>query len=127
MSFNDGALSLYSDISAYLYLIPAIAGIVLLIILKLFVFNKNHLTPVVNYEAPNHMDPLMMGKLIDGNVNDEDVTSLIYYWASLGYIKINLDDKNDPTIIRIVQKLPDSSPEHEKIMFHGLFSKAFSA
>ncbi len=122
MSFNDGALSLYSDLSAYLYLIPAIAGIVLLIILKLFVFNKNHLTPVVNYEAPNRMDPLLLGKLIDGNVNDEDVTSLIYYWASLGYIKINLDDRNDPTIIRIVQNLPDSSPEHEKIMFHGLFS-----
>ncbi len=122
MSFNEGALSLYSDASAYLYLIPSIAGIALVIILKLFVFNKNHLTPVVNYEAPNRMDPLLMGKLIDGTVDDEDVTSLIYYWASLGYIKINLDDRNDPTIIRIVQNLPDSSPEHEKIMFHGLFS-----
>lgn len=123
MKFNEGALTTYSSYKHLLYLIPAALLLAALILLKLFVFNKNKLMPVVNYEAPNKMDPLIMGKLIDNTVDSEDVTALIYYWASKGYVKINLDDKNDPAIIRINQQLPANSPDYEHYMYAQLFRK----
>lgn len=121
LNFEEGAIKHYTDLTPYLWVLVGLAALALIIILKMFVFNKNYLTPVVNYEAPDKMDPLIMGKLIDNKVNSEDVTSLIYYWAGKGYIKINLDDKNDPTLIRITQNLPESSPSYEKLMYNSLF------
>ena len=123
LQFDEGILSVYRDYSAYVY--GGIAALLLLsvILLKLFVFNKNPLMPVVNYDAPEKMDPLIMGKLIDNKVNAEDVTSLIYYWADKGYIRINVDDKDDPTIIRIMNVLPAGSPKYEQVMYYNLFKK----
>ncbi len=123
ITFEDGALSNYFDFTPYWFVIIGAVILLALILLKVFVFSKSALTPVVNYEAPNKMDPLIMGKLIDNKVNSEDVTSLIYYWASKGYLKINLDDNDDPTIIRIVRNLPATSAGYEQIMFDGLFAR----
>jgi uncharacterized membrane protein YgcG len=68
------------------------------------------------------MDPLMMGKLIDNKVNAEDVTSLIYYWANKGYLKINLTDENNPQFIRIYKHLPENAPSYQRRMYDSMFS-----
>jgi uncharacterized membrane protein YgcG len=67
------------------------------------------------------MDPLVMGKLIDNKVNSEDVTSLIFYWANKGYIKIDMEKEDDPILIRITQRLPEGTPSHQTIMYEALF------
>ncbi|MDE6504519.1 MAG: DUF2207 domain-containing protein, partial [Clostridia bacterium] len=79
------------------------------------------LTPVVNFEAPEKLNPLMMGKLIDGTINGEDITSMIFYWADKGYIKIDLTDQSDPSLIRIVQNLPQGTPAYEVTLFTEMF------
>lgn len=122
MKFESGALSAYFDFTPYWFVIAVAALIAVAVLLRLFAFNKNALTPVVNYEAPDKMDPLLMGKLIDGKVDGTDVTAMIYYWACKGYLKINLDEKNNPTLIRVVQTLPAGSPEYEQTLFYGLFA-----
>lgn len=122
LSFEDGAMSTYFDFTPFWYIVIAAAILLILVLLKVFVFNKSSLTPVVNYEAPNKMDPLIMGKLIDNKVNSEDITSMIYYWASKGYLKINLDDKDDPVLIRIVKNLPATCEGYEQVMYNGLFA-----
>lgn len=119
--FESGALSTYVDYSPYLSLIGAAVLIAALLVVRMLFFNKNTLTPVVNFEAPNKMDPLLMGKLIDNKVNNEDITAMIYYWADKGYIKINLDDKDDPTLIRIIKDLPATCADYEQIMYRDLF------
>lgn len=123
LNFEKGAIKAYFDFTPYIFLI--IAGVLLLVtvVLKLFVLKNYPITPVVNYEAPNKMNPLLMGKLIDNKIDNEDVTSMLYYWASKGYIKINFDDNKNPTIIRIAQKLPQNSPAYEKILYEGLFKR----
>ena len=62
-----------------------------------------------------------MGKLIDNKIDNEDITSLIYYWADKGYLKINLDNKINPTIIRTVKLLPEGTPLYEQTLFYGMF------
>lgn len=121
--FEEGILSRPLDFTPYIFVLLAIALLLLLICVKFISFSKAHLTPVVNFEAPNNMNPLLMGKLIDTRINNEDITSMIFYFADKGYLKINLDNENDPTLIRIVQHLPDSCADYEKTMFEGLFAR----
>ncbi|MDE6001478.1 MAG: DUF2207 domain-containing protein, partial [Clostridia bacterium] len=122
MEFENGALKTYFDFTPYWVIIAGAIILAVVVIFKFLVFNKTRLLPVVNYEAPDRMDPLMMGKLIDNKVNSEDVTSLIYYWADRGYLKINLDNKASPVLIRIVQHLPETSASYERDMFNSLFA-----
>lgn len=122
LNFEDGKLTVYSDFTPYLVIIVAACVFLIMLAAKFLFFNKRSLMPVVNFEAPNNMDPLMMGKLIDNTVDTEDITSMIFYWADKGYLKINIENEKNPTLIRIVQQLPESSPAYEKHLFNDLFA-----
>lgn len=82
---------------------------------------KKEIISVVNVKAPDDMDPMKMGKWLDGVVDNEDITSMIYYFAQKGYLIVNLEDENDPILIKQVDVLPDSEPMHAKTLFKGLF------
>ena len=90
--FEEGVLSVKSDLTPYWIIIVACVLLALLFAVKLLVFNKDGLTPIVGVEAPDEMDPLVMGKLIDNKVDKSDITSLLYYWANKGFIKIDMRD-----------------------------------
>ena len=121
--FEEGVLSVKPDLTPYWIIIAACVLLALLFAVKLLVFNKDGLTPVVGVEAPDEMDPLVMGKLIDNKVDKSDVTSLIYYWANKGYIKIDLRDESDIELIRLYKQLPADAPNYQKRMYNGLFGK----
>lgn len=131
LNFNAGVLGYSFDITPYYFVIAIGVLFIIIILIKLLFFNKSILTPVVNFEAPDKMDPLIMGKLIDNKVNSEDITSLIFYWADKGYVKIALPDIKEnpgaePTIIRIAKELPAMSPDYEQAMYKGLFTQGDS-
>ena len=121
MEFDEGVLSTKADLTPYWIIIVACAIIAVLVIFKFLVFNKSQLTPITNTDAPDDMDPLVMGKLIDNKVDKSDVTSLIYYWANKGFLKIDLSDQNDVALIRTVMNLPMNAPAYQKKMFAKLF------
>ena len=126
LDFEDGVLSTKTDLTPYWVIIVACVILALLFAVKFLLFNKDGLTPIVNVEAPNDMDPLVMGKLIDNKVDKSDVTSLIYYWANKGYIKINMpEEKNADSgnieLIQIRMKLPEGSPYYQVRMYDKLF------
>lgn len=85
---------------------------------------KRALITVVNIKAPDEMDPMKMGKWLDGAVNDEDITSMIYYFANKGYLRIDFSNEDDPKLIACVQALPNTEPEYQRTLFAGLFAKA---
>lgn len=122
-NFNDGVLTTYFDFTPYIFVILGVLLLIAAFAVKALVFNKNPVTPIVNFEAPDRMDPLIMGKLIDNSVDTEDLTSMIFYWADKGYLKIDLTDENDPSLIRIVQSLPQGTPDYEVTLFNGMFGK----
>ena len=92
---------------------------VLLIVTK----TKREVVTVVNIKAPDDMDPMQMGKWIDGAVNNEDITSMIYYFANKGYLRIDFSNQDDPELIACVSKLPETASIHEKTVFNGLFKE----
>lgn len=90
-------------------------------ILLLWVCRKKPLlTPVVNFKPPEGMDPLRMGKFIDGTVENEDVTSMIFYFASKGYLTIGLDE-DEPVLTRTGLPFPNDAPAYQRTLFDGLF------
>ena len=140
--FEDGALSTKPDLTPYWIIIGACAVFALLFAIKFLCLNKNDLTPIPCFSVPvnppdgvngvadsvyddptREMDPLLMGKLIDNKVDSSDITSLLYYWANKGYIKINMENEKDIVLIRIFNTLPEGSPDYQVTMYTNLFKK----
>lgn len=81
---------------------------------------KPLLTPVVNFKPPEGMDPLRMGKFIDGTVENEDVTSMIFYFASQGYLTVGLSGR-EPVLTRTEKPFPNDAPAYQRTLLQGLF------
>lgn len=79
------------------------------------------ITPVVNFTSPNDMDPLLMGAMIDGSVQQGDITSLIYYWANKHLLDIDFSDPSDPVLIK-KGDLPGNAPSYQTVIFNKIFS-----
>lgn len=81
---------------------------------------KREIIPVVSVRAPDGFDPLKTGVWLDGTVDTEDVTSMIYYFAEKGYLQIDFSDEDDPELIK-AQEIADCEPIYAKTLFKGLF------
>ncbi len=84
---------------------------------------KREIITTVNITAPDNMPPMKMGKILDGTVNNEDITSMIYYFAHKGYLTIDFSDEDDPKLNKQVAELPENAEIYEKTLFKGLFKK----
>ena len=94
------------------------------LLVALFVPAKKEIITTVNIKAPDEMDPMKMGKLIDGTVDNEDVTSMLYYFAHKGYMTIDFTDEDNPLLIQKVPALPKTEAIHARTLFNGLFAHA---
>ncbi len=100
--------------------------VLFLIFLGFFIFylvkhkDKDDIVKVVEFNCPDDLSPLEVGFLVDGVIDDEDLSSMLVYWASKNYIEISNDKKN-PKITKLVDKLPEQCKEYEKRMFDGIF------
>ena len=74
------------------------------------------------FEAPDGLSPLPVGYVADGQVDDKDITSMIYYWADAGYMTIAEPKKNKFEFTKL-KNLPPSVPAFEKKLFDGLFAR----
>ncbi len=118
---NYLSTQLFPEGSWRIWLIGGIALAVTILLVLLF-GKKREIITTVNITAPDNMDPMKMGKLLDGNVDNEDVTSMIYYFAHKGYLTIDVSDEENPSFTRLVDALPEeNSTAHERSLFDGLF------
>lgn len=113
---------IFTDNMWWILLVGGVA-VAIAVVLTVCTRKKREISTVVNIKAPDNMDPLKMGKLIDGNVDGEDITSMIYYFADKGYLAIDLTDEDDPKFIRKREELPDGAPPYQKTLFDGIFEQ----
>ncbi len=114
------------------WIVTAVIGAILTalaLVFELVIAKNKPLTPIVDYYPPRiksmhgdmkHMLPVQMGKIIDDSCSGEDVTSLIFYWASEGYIEI--EDNEDDTVF-VKNGEVDPVTDYEKRLFDKLFEK----
>lgn len=121
----SGGFALYTDYAAIICAV--IVGILILLsVVFKFVFARDkELTPIVEFYPPKlkngkAMLPVQMGKLVDDTCSNEDITSLIFYWASKGYL--TLSDEDGKTTLQKTRELTDPATDYEKTMFDNMFA-----
>ncbi|MCQ4794847.1 DUF2207 domain-containing protein [Anaerofustis stercorihominis] len=118
-----------SNDSFYVILVLSI----LFLLFTYFIFLKygrdKDINPVKSFYPPCDLDPLEVGYIYNTDFVEKDFVSLIVYFAVHGYLKIKKVLNNnrmynyyEDYCFSKVKELPDNSPEHQKIMFDGLFN-----
>ncbi|MCQ2244268.1 MAG: DUF2207 domain-containing protein [Bacteroidaceae bacterium] len=92
--------------------------------------------PVIEYCAPDGISSAEVGYIIDLSVDVEDLTSLIIWWASKGYLNIEevapeegkdkkkkKKDDNQEIILHKIKDLPEDAPEYQKKFWKVFFDK----
>ncbi len=123
LRFGEGVLTAPpADLTPVWMLLTALGLFALLALLKLLVCRTPLLTSTVNTEAPDRMDPLEMGYAVDRIVDSEDLGALVFWFASEGYLSIDLgEDADDPLLLRTEKEIPQDMPPHRKAFLEGLF------
>ena len=71
---------------------------------------------------PDDMNPAEVGAFYDHVVNDRDVISLLPYWASDGFIRMEHDTRTQDTYILKLNNLSGNRAEYEYTLFNNLFA-----
>jgi uncharacterized membrane protein YgcG len=105
-----------------IYYLPGFAGLILLF--TYFVWHSrgrdNHLVITPEFYPPEGITPAEAGYIYDGAVSPSDVTSLILYWASQGYLFVEDMGKDQFNLIRR-KPLPTGTPPYASFFFDSLF------
>ncbi|MGL5312970.1 MAG: DUF2207 family protein [Peptostreptococcaceae bacterium] len=97
---------------------PLFLIILVLVFIKLR--DKNQVTSVVGFYPPRHMNSAEVGYAFNESISNSQVTSLLFYFASQGYLKIIMKEKDRFTIEKL-KDLDDTHKEYEKRLFDKLF------
>lgn len=83
--------------------------------------NEKSVVSTVEFYPPNDIDPVHLAYTLNGSITAKQMTSLIIYFASRGYLKII--EKDDEISLKKVKNLPKRAPNYQKIVFDALFNK----
>lgn len=115
-----GTLNSPIDLSLLPKIIIAFILIGLCYVVYMLFGKDDEIFPIVNFDAKG-LTPAEAGYLVDGNCSPSDLTSLIYYWASKGYLNI-IDAKNGSNIsLEKIKNLDSTHKRYEHTLFNGLF------
>ena len=94
------------------------------VILALYLIFRKDNVPIerVEFHPPEGFSSAMVGMAIDNTADNEDLYSLIPYWAQNGYITIEEEvKKTKRLILTMVKELPEDAPDFERKFFDALF------
>ncbi len=111
------------------YLPILYAAAVVSIIISLFAYfllgrNKKPLEPVMFY-PPDDFDPAQVGYVLQNYASNQDLVSLIIYFADKGWLSIeNVSPNKDHPIFVFnrLQDIPYDRPDYERTIFNALFA-----
>lgn len=130
LQFSPDTFSREFDFSILYTILIGLALLGAAALVKVFVCKQPLMTVSVNLEAPDEMDPMTMGLLIDGKVDSEDIGSLVFWLAAEGYLTIQMEpssehpdvSKDDPLLVKTDKRMYEDVPAHCKIVYEGLFN-----
>ena len=100
-------------------LVGMLIGVVVFTILK----RRKPVIEVVEFSAPEGMTPADAGYLIDGRVDDRDISALLVFWAEKKYLEIE-EKEGGEVILKKLKDADEGMKEYEKNMFSAIFAGA---
>ena len=120
----------------FIYLLEsfALAILYILIILVSFIIYKknkeeDNVIETVEFYPPDNLTPTQIGYYIDGRIDAKDLTSMIFYWAGKGYLRIeevkagNFLKKGSIHLVKISEIVTENN--FEKYLFDNIFNYSF--
>jgi hypothetical protein len=103
--------------------LPLIAALGFLAIGWMAFFRKKEkiLTPPIQFYPPEGMNPAEAGYIIDGKVSGQDITSLIYYWASKGLLRLELAEEAKSYTLYKIREMDQGWPQYERTMYNAMW------
>lgn len=133
LPLEEGYFDTKGERTKYYIFIAILAFIYLTSPIIAFIFykkysDKKEVIETVEFYPPEKMNPTEIGYYIDNRIDLKDITSLIIYWASKGYLIIEeIEKKNilSKSSLKFI-KLKDirTTKEYERYLFNALFSYA---
>lgn len=80
-----------------------------------------HVVDSVEFTAPDGLSSADVGYVYRGSVSNDDIISLIIYWASKGYLTIKELEKNEMEMTKI-KEMDVSYPAEERRLFNAMFA-----
>ncbi|MGL4671298.1 DUF2207 domain-containing protein [Cetobacterium sp.] len=118
--------TMFYILKTLLYIIYIAVPTIAFVVWKKF-RDEKQVIQTVEFYPPDNLTPTEVGYYIDGVIHSKDMTSLIFYWADKGYLKLNeikgsgLFSKDDFEI-EFLKSSNDISKEFENYMFRALMS-----
>ncbi|MGL5544694.1 MAG: DUF2207 domain-containing protein [Cetobacterium sp.] len=111
---------------ALLYIIYIVIPTIAFVVWKKF-RDEKEVIATVEFYPPDNLTPTEIGYYIDGAIHSKDMTSLIFYWADKGYLKLNEIKSSgffskDDFEIEFLKSGEDIKKEFESYMFRALMS-----
>lgn len=100
------------------YFLPALLVLAALIIWAKYGNDEPVIMPVE--VSPPDVSPVEAGYIIDGTINDEDISSMLIYWASLGFIKIEQAKGRNKYNFYKINDITNR-PKYETDIFNSIF------
>ena len=112
----------FPDLSAHQSKMTIVFGLMSgLIIALFFVFGKDRqLIKSVQFKAPHGMSSAQVGYVVDGAIQNRDITSLFVYWAAKGYLTIKEETSGKFEFIKNTE-IGEAEINIEKAIFNALF------
>ena len=124
----SGTIALHEKNFPWLQAGACLIFIAAAVLLLLYAKKGQEITEITNYYPPEidgkKITPPTAGLYIDGTLSQNDVASIIFYWASKGFIEIDNTDEDDPVLIK---KLEISAQEAGGIEYLRLYDAVFSS
>ena len=88
-------------------------------------------TVQTEFYPPGNVSPSVSGFIMDGKLDQRDLTALVPYWGAGGYLKIN--EQEEKALFGLIKTkeyefvklkpLPEGALDFEKTLFNGIFKK----
>lgn len=107
-------------------LIVLACGLTLFVLVAYWMFaqKRKKVVATVEFYPPDDLTPTDTKYLLDGIITNENMSSLFVYWASKGYVAIELDDNKKPKGLRKLQNIPEHCTTYEKSIYSKLFENS---
>lgn len=112
----------FKEIPAHSLLICAVSCVLVALVCIIFIrYGKDDRVIVtVEFDAPEGISSAEVGYIIDGSIDDRDITSMILDWANQGFLKIE-EIEGSELIFTKLEDMDEDSPLYERRMFNALF------
>ena len=100
-------------------ILPALMAMFMALLWRLCGKDPDIIKPVEFY-PPDEITPAEVGYIVDGRVDNKDLSSMLIYFASKGYMDIRETGSNKYELVKKCD-IPDSEPTFAVRLFGGLF------